>query len=182
MIAVISGSNRQASNTRKVAGLVEEILTEAAVDVQLLDLAELPPDLLSPSSYTSPPAGFARFQDAIVTASGVVTVVPEYNGSFPGVLKLFIDVLRFPDSLTDTPVAFVGLSSGRGGGVRAVEQLEMVYHYRRAHLFGRRCFLPEIERALDAEGRLVDPDAESRLRAAVRGFANFVGRLHQRQV
>ncbi len=177
MIAVVSGSNRPASNTRKIAALVEELLAEAGVEVRLLDLAELPHDVLAPSSYTDPPASFTPFQDAIVAASGLVTVVPEYNGSFPGVLKLFIDVLRFPDSLADKPASFVGLSSGRGGGVRAVEHLEMVYHYRRAHLYGRRCFVPGIERALDASGRLVDPDAEARLRTMVHGFVDFVGRL-----
>jgi chromate reductase len=182
MIVVISGSNRPASNTRKVAALVGEILGEAGSEVRLLDLTELPPELLAPSSYTEPPAAFAPFQDAILAASGVVTVVPEYNGSFPGVLKLFIDVLRFPDSLADKPAAFVGLSSGRWGGVRAVEQLEMVYQYRSAHLYGRRCFLPGIERALDTDGQLVDPDAGARLRAAVEGFADFVGRLRNRRV
>lgn len=182
MIVVISGSNRPASNTRKVAALAEEILTEAGVDVRLLDLAELPPELLAPSSYTDPPAAFSPFQDAILAASGVVTIVPEYNGSFPGVLKLFIDVLRFPESLVDKPAAFIGLSSGRWGGVRAVEHLEMVYQHRQAHLYGRRCFLPGIERALDPAGRLVDSGDEARLRTAVAGFAEFVGRLRDGSV
>jgi len=74
-------------------------------------------------------------------ADGIVTVVPEYNGSFPGVLKYFIDMLRFPESLYGIPAAFVGIAAGEWGALRAVEQMEMVFQYRHAHLFGRRVFI-----------------------------------------
>ena len=99
MITVISGTNRPGSNTRKIAVLIQEMLQEAGEEVTLLDLAELPPEIFADSSYASKPGSFAAFQDQILETDGVLTVVPEYNGSFPGVLKYFIDMLRFPESL-----------------------------------------------------------------------------------
>lgn len=177
MIAVIAGTNRPASNTLKVARLVEATLREAGEDVSLLDLSKLPPELFAPSSYSAKPSSFKPFQDVVLAAAGIVTVVPEYNGSFPGVLKYFIDMLQFPESLVEKPAAFIGLSSGRWGAVRAVEQLEMVFQYRHAHLFGRRVFLPRIASIVDEQGGVSEPVIVGRLEAAVRDFAVFCHRL-----
>jgi NAD(P)H-dependent FMN reductase len=173
MITVISGTNRPESNTRKVAGLVLEALAKNGESAQLVDLAELPDDLFASSSYAVKPDGFAPHQEAILSTDGILTVVPEYNGSFPGVLKYFIDMLRFPDSLYEKPAAFIGISAGPWGAVRAVEHLEMVFQYRHAHLFGRRCFIPGIGQALGEAGRLTDPKIEERLVGMVTGFAGF---------
>ncbi len=177
MIVIISGTNRPHANARRVAGLVEGILREAGERVELLDLQSLPAELFSPTSYAAKPTSFQPFQDAVLAAEGILSVVPEYNGSFPGVLKYFIDMLRFPDSLVGKPVGFVGLANGRWGALRAVEQLEMVFQYRHAHLYGRRVFLPRINDLLDNEGRLADHTALERLRDMVLGFAQFCHRL-----
>ena len=179
MITVISGTNRPSSNTRKVAGLVHGLLEKNGEETVLLDLAELPAEIFADSAYASKPESFASFQDAVISTDGVLTVVPEYNGSFPGVLKYFIDMLRFPESLYEKPAAFVGLSAGRWGGVRAVEQLEMVFQYRHAHLFGRRCFIPGINNALDDTGHFEDPETVDRLHKTALDFAAFCRNLRQ---
>jgi len=173
MITVISGTNRPGSNTRKIAVLVQESLQGANEEVSLLDLAELPPEIFADSSYASKPASFSAFQAQMLETDGVLTVVPEYNGSFPGILKYFIDMLSFPESLYEKPAAFVGISSGRWGGVRAVEHLQMVFQYRHAHLFGRRCFIPGVGRILDENGRLTEPDVAERLKKSALDFARF---------
>ncbi len=179
MITVISGTNRPGSNTRKIAVLVQEMLQETGEEVTLLDLGELPPEIFAESSYASKPTSFAPFQEQILKTEGVLTVLPEYNGSFPGVLKYFIDMLRFPESLYEKPAAFVGISSGRWGGLRAVEHLEMIFQYRHAHLFGRRCFIPDVRRALDENGRLTDAEIEERLKRTARDFARFCRNLRK---
>jgi NAD(P)H-dependent FMN reductase len=177
MITVISGTNRPNSKTRQVAGLVQAALETRGDEVVLLDLAELPIEIFSGSAYASTPESFTRFQNTVLTADGVLTVVPEYNGSFPGVLKYFIDMLQFPESLYEKPAAFIGISSGRWGGVRAVEHLEMIFQYRQAHLFGRRCFIPNIKKVLDEAGQLSDPDTAERLLTTTLDFAGFCKRL-----
>ena len=71
-------------------------------------------------------------QNRVLDAAGLHVVTPEYNGSFPGVLKYFIDMLKFPESFDRKPVAFLGEAAGTWGGLRSVEQLQMIFGYRNA--------------------------------------------------
>lgn len=177
MITVISGTNRPGANTRKIAALAEEKLLDAGEEVVLLDLVELPMELFDGASYATKPAAFEPFQDAVLAADGILTVIPEYNGACPGIMKYFIDMLRFPESLYEKPAGFIGLSAGPWGAVRAVEQLEMVFQYRHAHLCGRRVFIPNVAAALDPDGGFADPAIERRFGEAVAKFADFCRRL-----
>jgi len=177
MILVIAATNRPGSNTLRVARLVRAMLADSGCEAELLSLEELPQSLFDPSSYAEKPAAFAAIQEKVLAMDGVLVVTPEYNGSFPGVMKYFLDMLRFPESLYEKPAAFIGLAAGRWGGLRSVEQLEMIFQYRNAHLYGRRVLLPGIDSALDSDGALVDPELASRVRQAVHGFALFCHRL-----
>lgn len=87
------------------------------------DLAELSPEIFSPTAYAEKPAALKKFTHAILAADGLVIVTPEYNGSLPGILKYFIDMLPFPESFEPRPVCFVGLADDIGGALRPVEQL-----------------------------------------------------------
>ncbi len=179
MLTMIVGTNRPGSNTRKVATHVEEIYAGLRVPLRVLDLAALPQEIFSPSSYANKPKSFTPFADGILQASGLVVVTPEYNGSVPGVLKYFIDMLKFPESFDARPVCFVGLSAGMWGALRPVEQLQMIFGYRNGHLFPERVFLPQINQLLNKGGRLTDPEILARLKAQAEGFIGFVERLKQ---
>ena len=115
---------------------------------------------------------------SILESSGLVVVTPEYNGSMPGVLKVFIDHLKFPESFEARPVCFVGLSAGMWGALRSVEQLQQIFGYRNAYLFPERVFMPGIGKLLNEAGQLTDPELLKRLHQQVRGFAGFVSRFH----
>ena len=71
MITLIVGTNRPGSNTRKIAAQVEEIYAGLKVPLKVLDLAQLPPEIFSPSSYAEKPAGFKPFADGVLQAKGV---------------------------------------------------------------------------------------------------------------
>ncbi len=55
-------------------------------------------------------------------------VAPEYNGSFPGVLKAFIDGVH-PENFRYKKVSLVGVSSGRAGNVIGMEHLNSILTY-----------------------------------------------------
>jgi NAD(P)H-dependent FMN reductase len=177
MITMIVGTNRPGCNTRKVARHVEEIYGELSVPLQVLDLAQLPPEIFLPSSYGQKPPAFLPFAEKILGAAGLVLVTPEYNGGMPGVLKYFIDMLKFPESFEKRPVCFIGLAAGMWGALRPVEQLQAIFGYRNACLYPERIFLPKINDLLNAEGRLTDPEILGRLRAQADGFVDFAERL-----
>jgi chromate reductase, NAD(P)H dehydrogenase (quinone) len=178
MITLIVGTNRPGSNTRKVATHVEAIYAELKVPIRVLDLAALPAEIFAPSSYATKPKGFQPFADAVLQASGLHVMTPEYNGGIPGILKYFIDMLKFPESFQHRPVCFVGVAAGVWGALRPVEQLQQIFGYRNAFLFPERVFLPSVNDLLDDQGRLTDPDLVDRLKKQAAGFVDFVQRLN----
>ena len=182
MIALIVGTNRPGSNTRKVARHAEEIYAELKVPLRVLDLAALPPEIFSPVSYADKPEAFQPFADAVLESAGLVVITPEYNGSLPGVLKYFIDMLKFPESFDRRPVCFIGVAAGIWGALQPVEQLRQIFAYRNAYIYPERVCLPRIQDLLDTNGRLKDAEALQRLKAQADGFIDFVERLRKIQL
>lgn len=171
---IIAGTSRPGSNALKVARVLVGHYAAAGVAAEVMSLGELPPEAFSPAAYASKPAAVVAMQERVLKAAGLHVVTPEYNGSFPGVLKHFIDLLKFPESFEGKPVAFVGEAAGQWGGLRAVEQLQMIFAYRNAHLFPLRVFIPGVREKFDASGTLKDAELNTRLAAQARGFADFV--------
>ncbi len=177
MIEVISGTNRAGAMTPKVARLIVKKYVEEGAEAQLMDLAELPTGIFHPDAYGEKPAGFAAWQQRILDADGLHVVVPEYNGSFPGALKLFVDMLKFPESFEHKCVAYTGIAAGIWGGLRAVEQLQLVFGYRNAYNAPERVWIPGIQNHLNEDGNAFTNDTtDRRLSAQVRDFLKFVAR------
>lgn len=174
-ILIISGTNRPGSSALKVARVLEGHYARAGVATDVLDLVEMPTEAFVPSVYATKPPSVLALQGRVLNAAGLHIVCPEYNGSFPGVLKYFIDLLKFPESFEHKPVAYVGESSGLFGGLRAVEQLQMVFGYRHAHAYPVRVFIPGVNRLFDGDGNLTDATIDTRLKDQVAGFTRFIG-------
>jgi NAD(P)H-dependent FMN reductase len=178
-IVVVPGTNRRGALTAKLGALVASHYAELADSVDLLDLGQMGAEFLDAGAYKNPPPQVAALVDRFLASDGAVFLVPEYNGSYPGVLKLFIDMLPYPQGFEGRPCAFTGLSAGQFRGLRAVEHLQQVAGYRNAYIYPRRCFIGESYRQFDAESRLTDPELERRLRDQARGFVAFVATLRK---
>lgn len=176
-ITLLVGTNRPGSNTRKIVNHLQNVYRELGQPVEILDLAELPPEIFLPTSYAEKPTAFARFTDGILASGGLHIVTPEYNGSMPGVLKYFIDMLKFPESFEHRPVAFTGLAAGVWGALRSVEQLQMIFGYRNAYIYPDRVFIPGVMQQISATGAITSEDTIKRLRSQAEGFAGFVKQL-----
>lgn len=170
---IVSGTNRPGANALRVARVLESLYQAIGASAEVYSLDAMPRELLEPTSYASKPSSFAATQQSVFDADGLHLVVPEYNGSFPGVLKLWIDMLKFPESFERKPVALIGESAGGWGGLRAVEQLQMVFGYRNAHVFPDRVFIPQVHQKLDASGNFTDAQLRQRIEKQVRGFVDF---------
>ena len=176
MITILAGTNRPGSNSAKVATHIQGIYESLGVPSKLVKLEDLPQEIFDPSSYGEKPASFAPFNDAILECSGLVVVTPEYNGGMPGVLKYFIDMLKFPEAFEARPVAFVGIAAGVWGALRPVEQLQQIFGYRNAYIFPERVFVPGVNNVLDDSGKLTDEKLAERLQKQAEGFVGFVER------
>ena len=177
MLTLIIGTNRPGANSRKVGRRIEGIYESIGEQVRVLDLADLPAEIFHPSAYAEKPEAFSVFTDAVLNASGLHVVTPEYNGGFPGVLKYFIDMLPFPESFEARPVAFTGVAAGRFGALRPVEQLQQIFGYRNAYLYPGRVFIMGVDSVLNESGEIADADIAERLRGQAEGFAAFARRF-----
>ncbi|MGD1278514.1 MAG: NAD(P)H-dependent oxidoreductase [Tepidisphaeraceae bacterium] len=174
-ILIVCGTNRPGSNARKISQIVLGHYRAAKIPAELLSLEELTPEIFDPASYATKPPAMVKLQQRVLAAPGLHIICPEYNGSFPGVLKYFIDMLKFPESFDRKPVALVGEAHGMFGALRAVEHLQAIFSYRNAHIYPERVFIADVPEKLDDQGRLKDPALDQRLAKQAVGFAQFVG-------
>ena len=176
-IGIVVGTNRRTGLSHKLCAGIVPMYTELADSLDCLDLRELPLATLAPEAYKTPEPEVRAVVQRFLRCDGVVFIVPEYNGSYPGALKLLIDMFPYPGGFEHRPCAFIGLASGRFHGLRAVEHLQAVAGYRNAYIYPRRVFIGESHKQFDAEGRFTDAGLETRLREQASGFVAYVRAL-----
>lgn len=177
MIEVVSGTNRPGANALKIARQLVAMYEKEGAEVSLFNLQDLPQEIFDPSSYAKKPDSFTPLQKRILAARGLHIVTPEYNGSLPGVMKYFIDMLKFPESFEHRCVAFTGEAAGIWGAIRPVEQLQMIFGYRNAYALPERVFIPNVNKVVNENGDIVDEVIRGRLEAQVRAFVAFTKRF-----
>mgnify|MGYP005751425031 FL=1 len=153
MITLVSGTNRPESNTKAIVDLYGAMLAQRGEAFQVLDLAELPADFTTSALYdnTGKNEQFNKLSKMIVTSDKFVFVVPEYNSSFPGVLKAFIDGLDYPYTFKDKKGALIGISSGMQGSGLALSHLTDILNYLGMHVMAMKLKFAHIEKNFDGE-------------------------------
>ena len=173
MITIIVGTNRRESLSSVFANDIASIYRRLDVSSKVLELTDLPLETFSPDAYSEKPAKVEEFTQNVLNSSGLVMVVPEYNGSMPGALKLFIDLLPYPESFEDRPVCYVGIASGQFAGLRPVEHLQQVFGYRNAFNFPKRVFVPSVHKVASFDQGIFDEELKIRLANQAQQFLKF---------
>lgn len=156
MITIIAGTNRKNSVTSKVAKYYEKVLIKKGLDCQVLDLVNLPKDFLFSSLYGEENEEFSIItQKYIFNPTKFIVITPEYNGSFPGVMKAFIDGWD-PRKVSGKWAALVGVSSGRQGNARGMDDLTNILNYLKINVIPVKPPLSQIFKLLDDTGNIAD--------------------------
>jgi chromate reductase len=158
MITIISSTNRPGSSTLKLARVYQQKLREKGVEAGILSLAQLPANIIESDLYNKRSAAFEPLQQIVAGTDKFIFLIPEYNGSFPGVLKVFIDACSFPESFYDKKAALVGLSSGKYGNIRGVDHFTGVCHYLHLNIMAFKLHIAAIHKEFNEEGNLFNPD------------------------
>lgn len=141
-IAVVLGSTREHRLGGAVAAWVlEQAQQRQGATYELVDLRDHPlpffDEPMGPTMHTSTKPEVVRFAETIGAYDGFVFVTPEYNHSYPAVLKNALDSIY--TEWTDKAAALV--SYGSYSGARAVEQLRLVLsELQVAHVRGQLGF------------------------------------------
>ena len=117
-IPVILGTSRKGRASVHVANLVAGLLNRrAGVRSEVIDIADLP----LPVDDAGEAIKSAGFSAVVAAADGLVIVAPEYNHSFPGLLKHALDSCL--SEYIHKAVGLVGVSAGPFAGIRVVQGL-----------------------------------------------------------
>jgi chromate reductase len=169
-ITVVSGTNRQGNLSLKVAGICREILDTLGCETQLLDLRELPSSLAFQYCDDNLHPEFGPFQTLVDASSHFVFVVPEYNGSIPGILKLFIDACDYPDSFRGKSAVLVGIAAGTEGNQQGLDHLRDILHYLKVDVHEETLAVAKIRQRLCPDGKFRDTDTEEKLQRLLTGY------------
>jgi len=158
MVTIISATNRPGSSTLKLAKYYQKKLHEKGLEAGLLSLAQLPANIIESDLYGKRSEQFMPIQEIITKTQKFLFIIPEYNGSFPGILKLFVDACSFPESFYEKKAALVGASSGRYGNIRGIEHFTGICNYIHLHILPLKIHIADIKNELDADGDLFKED------------------------
>jgi chromate reductase len=147
MVTIISGTNRKHSNTSKIARDYQLILREKGIEAGLLSLEDL--DLVH---YN---AAFETLENEIlIPTTHFIIISPEYNGSFPGVLKLLFDTSRSHEIWFHKKALLTGVATGRAGNLRGMDHLADVLNYMKITVHPNKLPISVVNTIIGSDGKI----------------------------
>ena len=144
---IISGTNRIASYTEKVAAEYQRLLKEKNIDAGILSLVNL-------SVLTRTPELIKVENEILIPTQKFIFIIPEYNGTFPGVLKVMIDNTDIKKVWYHKKALLTGVSTGRAGNLRGMDHLSASLNYLKMNVHHNKLPISIIDKVIDATGTL----------------------------
>jgi chromate reductase len=161
-VAVLVGSLRRESYTRKIARA----------------LGEVAPDSLSFELVEQPPEEWVAFRDRVRRADALLFATPEYNRSVPAALKNAIDVGSRPSGQSvwqGKPGAVVSVSPGATGAFGANHHLRQSFVFLDVRVMqSPEAYIGRVTELLDESGKLTNPKTRAFLTSFATAFAGWI--------
>jgi NAD(P)H-dependent FMN reductase len=171
-IVIFSCTNRAESNTLKVSKIYERLLSEKQVATRLLDFRRLPDNITAAELFGKRTEKYAELvKEFVITQNKFIFIVPEYNGSFPGILKTFLESMH-PREWANKKACIVGVSDGRAGNLRGMDHLTGVLQYLKMHVFYNKLPISQVEKVMTSDGSFIESQLKV-CKAQVDGFLEF---------
>jgi NAD(P)H-dependent FMN reductase len=117
-LPVVIGTPRQGRLTEPAAKFVfGEVSERSDIDTELIDIRKIPIRMDDAGEALKD----SEFSATVARADGLILVVPEYNHSFPGLLKHVLDTNL--KEYVHKAVGVCGVSAGPFGGARMIQSL-----------------------------------------------------------
>ncbi len=170
---IISGTNRLNSMSRQLSEAYAKLMDEQNYPNQIKYLENIPEEAVLDAIYRKADNKMRTFAHSIFHESDrLVIVVPEYNASMPGILKLVIDSCD-PSIFKGKKIALIGISSGRAGNIRGLDHLMTVFNYLQSEVYSNKLPISQIYNLWDTDKNLVDTNTIQALNNHITGFGDF---------
>lgn len=172
-ITIISATNRINSNTEKIANYYQSVLKNKGINVSILSLKDLPETFLTSDLYGKRSPEFQKIIDNYIEhQQKFIFISPEYNGSFAGVLKVFLDAIP-PITWQDNKACLVGVSAGRAGNLRGLEHLTNILNYLKVNVYHNKLPISLVTNLLDTSNSISDSETQKVIEVQLNGFLKF---------
>lgn len=170
MITIISGTNRVNSNSLNVAKSYQKLLLENGLESQILDLATLPKTFMAEDMYGLRTNETKELiEQYILPVQHFIFAIPEYNGTYPGALKLFMDAMD-PKFFKEKTACLVGLATGRAGNLRGLDAFTHVLHHVKMEVLANKVILSQVNLLMDETGTINEPLTLQIMKEQIQGF------------
>src|SRR5437667_5901028 len=150
-IPVILGTARKGRESEHAAKFVfEQTKKRAGVETEFIDVRTLPMKLDDAGEQMKDP----KFSATIERCDGLIIVTPEYNHSFPGLLKHALDMNL--KEYIHKAVGICGVSAGAFGGARVLETLLPVMRELGLVAIFEYVNFGNVAKIFDEQGNLLD--------------------------
>jgi chromate reductase, NAD(P)H dehydrogenase (quinone) len=174
-VAVLIGSLRRESFTRKVANAVIQ-LAPPSLKFDIVDIAQV--SFYNQDLEGNPPGDWLAFRDRLRAADAFLFATPEYNRSVPGVLKNAIDVASRPKDngiFDGKPGAVISVSPGALSGFGANHHLRQSLVFLNVlPLQQPEAYIGGASKLFDETGNLTNDSTRQFLKAFVDAFAKWI--------
>ncbi len=166
MTTIIAGTNRADSMTLRTARLYFDILKELGENVQLLSLE-------GKEVWERGASMLALEQEYLIPAEKFIFIMPEYNASFPGILKVMMDNTDIKKVWWYKKALLTGISDGRAGNLRGIEHMTSILHYMKVNVHYNKLVLSRIKEEIGKDGSVMKPETENNIRQQIADFIKF---------
>ncbi len=147
MYTIISGTNRIDSHTEKVAIAYQNILLGKNIEAGIFTLKDI--DLINKKEEF-----LQKELDILIPTKKFIFIIPEYNGSYPGILKMLIDYSDVRNTWHFKKALLTGVASGRAGNLRGMDHLSDTLHYLKMNVFYNKLPISSVNQVMDTHGNL----------------------------
>jgi chromate reductase len=183
-ILVVPGSLRSGSHNVRLAALATKELAQAEADVTRISLADYPLPIYDADLVREkgPHPNAVKLKQLICAHRGVFIACPEYNASFPPLIKNAIDWISVVREAGEPQLAAYqnrvfalgAASPGRSGGMQSLIALRQVLAVGcRALVIPEQVTIPNAESAFDEMDQLTDARAATQLKLVVRRLVDY---------
>jgi len=171
MLTILSATNRSNSQTARFSEQYTHFANEEGILFSFEQLTDFPNASIGDFIYRKGDNPFRTYAHQIFnTHPKILIVVPEYNASIPGILKLVIDCAD-PEIFKHKRIALTGIASGRGGNIRGLNHLTEIFHYLKAEVYSNKLPISMIRSLLDENMNIRD---ENTLKAMQQQLHSFI--------
>lgn len=178
-ILAIVGSFRKNSFNEQLALAAKEVLSNRA-ELEILDYYDVP--FFNEDNEFPAPSAVTHAREKVKEADGIWFFTPEYNHSYPGILKNLLDWLSRPISqdepqvLAGKPTTVSGIAYGMAGTAVAQEYLISLLNFLNMRLMNSpRLMVGNLPEQLDEQGRVKLTTSAKFLEDQVNAFLDFIG-------